>query len=156
MLHAAAMLLGLISLWFLATLRAGGVLDLAFGAGAALLCAAFAWRAGGSGGAFTRAPRAALATAARMGAVFSGALATIRTALAADVALKPALVRIRTRGQGGERADFAGLLSSAPGMVVAETDADGILVHVMDEDAVDAADLGRLERVAGVRQGGAS
>jgi hypothetical protein len=30
-------------------------------------------------------------------------------------------------------------------MAVVETDADGLLVHVINEDAIDAADLGRLE-----------
>jgi hypothetical protein len=30
-------------------------------------------------------------------------------------------------------------------MAVVETDADGLLVHVIDEDGVDATDLGRLE-----------
>jgi hypothetical protein len=37
------------------------------------------------------------------------------------------------------------MISAAPGTVVVESDADGFLVHVNHEDAVDAADLGRLE-----------
>lgn len=153
MLHAAAMLLGLTLVWILATQRFFGVEAIAIALGAVVVCILLAWRMG-MGGAFARAPRSALAFVARSGAVFTGALGTMRAAIAADVTLRPALIRIKTRGTGAERAAFASLLSAAPGMVVVDTDADGFLAHVMDEDAVDAGDLGHLERVAGAQAEG--
>lgn len=152
MLHAAAMLFGFVVLWLLTTQHLSSVQDGVIAAVAAAVCTMLAWRLGGVGGAFVRAPRAMYSTIARMGSVMGGAVSTIRAALAADVTLKPALVRIKTRGRGDERAAFADLLSAAPGMVVVETDAEGFLAHVLDEDSVDPADLGRLERVAGAQE----
>jgi len=150
MLHAAAMLLGLAILWFLATLRFGGALELAGAACAVLACVALSARAGGLG-AFARAPRLAWTFVLRAGSVLHGALATIRAAIAADVSLKPALIRIRTRSRGADRAVMAGLLSTTPGMVLVDSDPEGFLAHVMNEDSVDAGDLGALESAAGVR-----
>lgn len=152
MLHAAAMLFGFFLLWLLTTQRLASVQDVIIAAAAAVLCTALALRLGGASKAFAHAPRAAYSTVTRMGAVLAGALSTIRAALAADVTLKPALVRIKTRGRGDERAAFADLLSAAPGMAVVETDTEGFLAHVLDEDSVDPVDLGRLERVAGVKE----
>jgi hypothetical protein len=37
------------------------------------------------------------------------------------------------------------MISAVPGAVVVESDADGLLVHVIDEDAIAAEDLTRLE-----------
>jgi multisubunit Na+/H+ antiporter MnhE subunit len=152
MLHAAAMLLGFFGLWLLTTQRYLSVPEMFLGFGAAALCVLLALRLGGAGAAFVRAPRAAYGVVLRFNAVIAGALSTIRAALAADVTLKPALVRIRTRGRGEERAAFADLLSAAPGMVVVETDAEGFLAHVLEEDGVDAGELGRLERAAGAQE----
>lgn len=152
MLHAAAMLFGFILLWLLTSQRLASVQDAVIAVAAALACTLLAMRFGGATGAFVRAPRAIYGVVARLGSVMAGALSTIRAALAADITLKPALVRIKTRGRGEERAAFADLLSAAPGMAVVETDAEGFLAHVLDEDSVDAADLGRLERVAGAQE----
>jgi multisubunit Na+/H+ antiporter MnhE subunit len=70
----------------------------------------------------------------------------VRAAVAADVTVKPALVRIKTRSaEPFAAAAVADLISAVPGMVVVETDDDGLLVHVINEDKVDAADLGALE-----------
>lgn len=152
MLHAAAMFLGLCVVWLLATQRFATVDDLGVAVVVALMCTAIGMRAAGASAAFARAPRAIYTVIARLGSVLAGAGATVRAALAADVTLKPALVSVRTRGQGAERAAFADMLSATPGMAVVETDADGLLVHVMDEDSIDAADLGRLERVTGAQE----
>jgi multicomponent Na+:H+ antiporter subunit E len=154
MLHAAAMLLGLCILWLLSTQRFTSAQDVALAALAASACVLAAARAGGVGSAFARAPRALLTIVSRAGAVLGGSVATMRAAVAADVTLKPALVRVRTRGRGAERAAFADMLSATPGMVVVETDPDGLLVHVMNEDSIDAADLGRLERITGAQADG--
>jgi hypothetical protein len=54
---------------------------------------------------------------------------------------------VKTRAlRAHERASFAHLLSITPGMAAVESDADGVLLHVINEDSVDAAELGRLEQ----------
>jgi multisubunit Na+/H+ antiporter MnhE subunit len=149
MLHAAAMLCGLTLLWMLVSQRWSSPQDWLIAVAASAACIVVAWRFGGVGAAFANGPRLLLLTGARAGAVARGALATIRSALAADVTLKPALVRIKTRAERAhDRASFASMISATPGMAVVDTDADGLLVHVMDEDAIDATDLGRLEERA--------
>jgi multisubunit Na+/H+ antiporter MnhE subunit len=150
MLHAAAMLLGLSILWLLATQRFNSIWDMAGAIAAAALCVLVAGRTAGVSGAFARAPWALFTVFARAGAVLHGCLTTIRTALAADISIKPALVRVLTRGRDPDRAAFADMLSATPGLAVLDSDPDGLLVHVMNEDAIDAADLARLEdRVQG-------
>lgn len=157
MLHAAAMLAGFFVIWLLLAQRLGGLADVALAGVVAAACVAVAARFGGVSAAFARAPGLVWLALARSGEVARGALATLRAAAAADVTLKPALVRVRTRADSVEaRAAFADMLSASPGMAVVETEADGFLVHALDEDAVDAADLGRLEQaVIGAAGGGA-
>lgn len=145
MLHAAAMLLGLCVLWLLATQRFYSIADVAVAIAAAALCAFVAARTAGVSRAFARAPWALFTVLVRAGAVLGGCLTTMRAALGANIRIKPALVHVRTRGRGIERAAFADMLSATPGLAVVDTDPDGLLVHVMNEDAIDAADLGRLE-----------
>jgi multisubunit Na+/H+ antiporter MnhE subunit len=149
MLHAAAMLFGLAILWMLASQNWSSPQDWAIALGASAACILVALRFGGASAAFWSAPKLLILTGARVAAVASGALTTIRSALSADVTLKPALVHVRTRAaRAHERAVFAGMISATPGMAVVEADADGFLVHVMNEDAIDADDLGRLEQRA--------
>lgn len=146
MLHAAAMLCGLVILWMLATQHVSSPQDWVIAGVGVLACVAVAARFGGLSRAFSRAPRLFALNAARAGAIARGTLATLRAALSADVTMKPTLVRVRSRAQSvAERASFANMISATPGMAVVEGDADGLLVHVIDEDAIDAADLGRLE-----------
>jgi multisubunit Na+/H+ antiporter MnhE subunit len=146
MLHAAAMLCGLAVLWILVTQRATSPQDWAIALIASVVCVAVALRFGGASRAYARAPRLLVLTAVRAGAVMRGALSTLRAALSADVTMKPTLVRVRSRTENGtEQASLANMISATPGMAVVETDADGLLVHVINEDAIDAADLGRLE-----------
>jgi len=156
MLHAAAMLIGIFVLALLVfSQRAFGEAAMIAGA-LAVACVVFAARFGGLGASAWSAPQATMLGVARMGAVVSGAVRTIRSAIAADVTLNPALVRVRSRAERGlARAVMADLVSAAPGAVVVETEADGVLVHVTDEDGVDAADLGALEaRVVSALEGG--
>lgn len=148
MLHAAAMLAGLSTIWLLLTQRWATPVDIVFAVGAALACVLVSTRFGGLGktGPFLRAPQTVFVLLVRSAAVLRGALATIRAAIAADVTLKPALVRVKWRTQSvDERAAFAGLVSASPGSVVVETEPDGVLVHVINEDAIDAEDFSRIE-----------
>jgi multisubunit Na+/H+ antiporter MnhE subunit len=124
MLHAAAMLCGLVVLWMLAAGRVTSPQDWMIAGVVALACVVVAVRFGGASRAFTRAPRL--------------------------LALNVALVRVRSRTQSvAERAAFANMISATPGMAVVDADVDGLLVHVINEDAIDAADLGRLESMVG-------
>lgn len=147
MLHAAAMLCALIVLWMMNSQAWGSPQAWAVATGVSLLCVVVAARFGGASPAFARAPRIAWISLQRCAAVFSGALATIGRAVSADVTLKPALVRVKTRaGRPVERASFAHALTATPGMAVVETDSDGLLLHVMNEDRIDTVELGRLEQ----------
>jgi multisubunit Na+/H+ antiporter MnhE subunit len=156
MLHAAAMLAGLSTIWLLLTQAWATPVDIAWAVGAALLCLFVSARFGGLGktGPFLRAPQTLLVLLTRSGAVMRGALATVRAAIAADVTVKPALVRVKWRSPTvDERAAFAGLVSASPGAVAVETEPDGVLVHVINEDAVDAEDFSRIEaQVSGGRR----
>lgn len=146
MLHAAAMLTGLFLLWIALTQRTETPLDWGLAAGAALGGVLIAWRFGGVGRSFARAPRVLLLGLAGAGAAARGALRVVRAGIAADVSLRPALVRVKSRVTGaGARAVLAEMISAAPGQVVVEADGDGLLLHVIDEDAVDSAALGALE-----------
>lgn len=146
MLHAAAMLTGLFLIWIALTQRAFSLADMGLAAAIALACVVVAWRFGGVGRAFARSPLLLWLRLSRAGAVLAGAVATVRAAIAADVTLKPALVRVRSRVTGqGARAALAEMISATPGQVVVEADADGLLLHVNDEDGVDPAELGAVE-----------
>jgi multisubunit Na+/H+ antiporter MnhE subunit len=147
MLHAAAMLMAVWLLWLLLTQSWGGPEIWALGFGVAAACVMFAARFGGvSGNAFARAPHFFALTMERAPAVLRGSLMTIRAAIAADVTLKPALVRVKARPSSLEaRAALANMISAAPGAMVVEADQEGLLVHVIDEDAIEAAHLGALE-----------
>lgn len=146
MLHAAAMLTGISLLWLLVMQPGLSPQGLVGGICVGLACVALGARLGGVTSAFARAPFLAIPALVRLGVVLQGAISTVRAAVAADIALKPALVRLKTRVKGMEAtAALAAMISASPGMVAVETDAEGLLVHVIDEDAVDAADLGRLE-----------
>ncbi|WP_395645355.1 Na+/H+ antiporter subunit E [Terricaulis sp.] len=146
MLHAAAMLVGLFVLWLLSVQAWSTPEDFAVAAGAALACTLVALRFAGGGHAFARGPQFALLIAGRARNVIAGALSAVRAALAADVTLRPALVRVKTSANGAfARAALADMISATPGSMVVDSDSESLLVHVIDEDAVDAESLGRLE-----------
>jgi multisubunit Na+/H+ antiporter MnhE subunit len=150
MLHAAAMLIGTCALWLLATQRWSSSDDLTFAVASALACVFISARLGGVGGAFAQAPHMAALTLSRALPVLRAALKTVRTAAAADVTLKPALVRVKTRSaEPAASAAFASVVSATPGMAVVETDAEGALVHVLDEDEIAAEDLARFQDLIG-------
>lgn len=146
MLHAAAMLIGLfiVALFALSQRPLGEALALA--AGLSVACTLYAARFGGISASIFSAPQALALGVARFAAVAEGALKTIRSAIAADVTLKPALVKVKSGARRGlARVVMADLVSSAPGAVVVDVESDGAFVHVTDEDSIDAAELGALE-----------
>jgi multisubunit Na+/H+ antiporter MnhE subunit len=148
MINAAAMFFILWGLWLLLAQQGLSLQALGVGAGVALACVIIAARLGAvSGrGAYAYALRLLGFVAGRAGVVVSGALSAMRAAVAADVTLKPALVRIKTRATTAlSQAVLADLISAAPGAVVVEADAAGLLVHVLDEDSIDAQALSQFE-----------
>lgn len=147
MLHAAAMLLG-IFVFALVLIGRGASAEVMACAGVlALACTAFALRFGGAGRTAFSAPQVLPLALSWSGGVVRGAFATMRAAAAADVTLKPALVRVKTRAANAfEQAVFTEMLSAPPGVVAVEADAEGVLIHVNDEDGIDAVDIGALEQ----------
>jgi multisubunit Na+/H+ antiporter MnhE subunit len=149
MLHAAAMVAGLFVIGFVMaqgwSSSDGAALTLA----AALTSVAVAMRLGGLRKNPFSSPQFLMLLVARAEAVIRGALSTIRAALAADVTLKPALVRVRTdMADVFSQAAAADLISAAPGSVVVETDREAMLVHVINEDATDSDALARTHQRA--------
>ena len=147
MLRAAAAFFGLTLIWLLATQRFGAVGDLAIAAGAAAGAHLSGVRFGGGASAgFVQAPRLVWLGLSRADIVLSGAASTARAALAADIALAPGLVRLKTRGVDPDtRADLATLVSATPGAVVVDADAEGLLIHLIEESEAESGDLGALE-----------
>lgn len=158
MIHAMAMLAGLWVLWLLIFQAWSGLQAQLVAAAAAAASTLIAARFGAfrGGGVFAFAPTLVAMSLARAGRVVSGALATVRAAIAADVTLKPALVLVRSRAtRDHTRAALAQMISATPTTLAVETDSDGILLHVLNEDAVDAEALTRLEgRVMRTLEGG--
>jgi len=149
MLHAAAMFAGIFIVCLLLTARTGGVEDYAVAGAIALACVGVAFLLGGvRRNPFSSAPQLLILVFARMGAQLRGALATIRAALAADVTLQPALVRVRTTAGPFAKAAMIDLASAAPGAFVVDSDAEGVLLHVTDESAIGESELSALERRA--------
>lgn len=145
MLQAAAMLVGLWAVWLLLAPAPLSFEHLGLGAAVAVMAAALSVRFGGwrdvgvqPGLAWLRVRSAAEGLRA--------ALVTSRAAMAADISLRPALIRIKPRpAPAAVKAAFADAVSASPGWLAVESDADGLLVHVIDEDAVEAHQISALE-----------
>lgn len=152
MLHAAAMLIGLFSIALL-LLQRWSATDIAAIAAVALASTIVAVRLGGwARTPFSAAPQFIVLTGSRLSAALAGAFKIVRAAVAADVTLQPALVRVKTRSSNrNTQAALVGLISIAPGMLAVENDEDGVLVHVTDEAEAERGDLPRVEgRVIGI------
>jgi multisubunit Na+/H+ antiporter MnhE subunit len=79
-------------------------------------------------------PRLAAAQAMQTAGAVADALQIVRAAIAADVRLRPALVRVRTRtSETLGLATLANLIGASPGAVVIASDEEGLLVHVNQE-----------------------
>ncbi|MFZ2029341.1 MAG: Na+/H+ antiporter subunit E [Vitreimonas sp.] len=134
MLQAIALFSGMFGAWLLLEQRftpAALVVALA----AAIACVVLTARLPRLGRrTFTLMPKLAAVQFMRTGAAFSDAIRTVRAAIAADVRLRPALVRVRTRGGDAlSVATLANWIGATPGAVVISIDSDGLLVHVNDE-----------------------
>lgn len=142
MLDGAAMLVGLALLWLAAAGVPNSVDKLAAMSLAIVAAFAVAARFGGLGAAFAQTPTGLAWLARRSAALSAAALRTLRAGLAGEVALAPALMRVRPRDNSESgRALLAGRISAHPGMVVVETDAEGLLVHVINENEVNSERL---------------
>lgn len=139
MIRAATMLLGLWIILLLMTLPVTAMGAAQAGLGA-LVATALAMRAGGASRAFSRLPWSVAALVFRLGGVVGAAAATIRAALAADVTLSPALVRIRLGSNDGiDGADAVAKIGVASGLSVVALAKDSLLAHALNEDNVDIA-----------------
>ncbi len=147
MLHAAAMLAGLFVVGLSITQGSGSRDQVALAFAAALISLGVAlWFGGVRKTPYSAVPQFVMLVASQTGAIVRGALSTIAAALAADVTLKPALVRVRAEAGGAlAKAAAADLISAVPGSVVVETDGEGMLVHVMNEDAMESAAFAAVE-----------
>ena len=134
MLQAIALFFGTFSVWLLLEQRFSAV-ALIVAAVAGLVCVALTARLTGLGQrTFTMMPKLAAMQLLRAGAALGDAITTVRAAIAADVKLRPAWVRVRTRANDTlSVATLANLISATPGAVVIASDSDGLLVHVNDE-----------------------
>ena len=134
MLEAIVLFLWTFAVWLLLQ-QQFTVFGLAEALAASLACLFVAARVARLGrGTFTRMPRLAAEQAMRTGAAFADALAIVRAAIAADIRLKPALVRVRTRtSEALGLATLANLIGASPGAVVIASDEEGLLVHVNQE-----------------------
>lgn len=145
MLQAATMLAGLWAAWLLMTQAVLTPTQMALGACVALLVAGLSLRFGGMRqfgaplGVALRRLRAAPEN-------FRAALNTARATVAADIVLRPGLVRIKPRqNDSSVKAAFGAALGANPGWMTVESDAEGLLLHVLDEEAVQPHDISALE-----------
>jgi multisubunit Na+/H+ antiporter MnhE subunit len=136
MAQGAAMLAGLVLLWFLLSPRIDAA-SVAIGVAVALVAAIGGrWLTGPA-----RKPEAAPA-AARVRVRSAGALRRILAGvLAPRRMLAPSLVKLRARDEA-TRAAYARAVAGAVGVLVVEVESDGLLLHVVEEGAVGAASEG--------------
>jgi multisubunit Na+/H+ antiporter MnhE subunit len=134
MLEAIVLFLWTFAVWLLLQ-QQFTVFGLASALAASVACVLVAARLPRLGrGTFTRMPRLAAAQAMQMGGAFADAFQIVRAAIAADVRLRPALVRVRTRtSEALGLATLANLIGASPGAVVIASDEEGLLVHVNQE-----------------------
>jgi multisubunit Na+/H+ antiporter MnhE subunit len=134
MLQAIALFSGTFAVWLMLEQRFT-MAALLVAAAASIVCVVMTARLPRLGrGTFTQMPRLAAVQAMRAGAALGDAIVTVRAAIAADVKLRPALVRVRTRGSDVLGvATLANWIGATPGAVVISSDDEGLLVHVNQE-----------------------
>jgi hypothetical protein len=137
MAQAAATLMGLVLLWLMLSPWVEDAAALAIG-GACVVCA----YAGGRwlGAAEPELPRSIQSP--RSPSAFERALAALRAgsrvarAAISPARLRPAFVKIKARGDR-DRTGLAETIAPSVGAVVVEIEADGFLLHTIDEEAID-------------------
>jgi multisubunit Na+/H+ antiporter MnhE subunit len=145
MLQAAVMLVGLWAAWLLLTQAPLTLEQIGLGAALACLCAAISARFGGWRD-LSAPPGLVWRRLRRMPETFRAALSTARGAIAADISLRPALIRIKPRpARAPVKAALAEAISASPGWIGVESDADGLLAHVLDEDGVQPHQVSAIE-----------
>jgi multisubunit Na+/H+ antiporter MnhE subunit len=145
MLQAAAMLVGLWAAWLLLTQARFTPEQIGVAVAIACLCVAVGVRFGGLRG-LGFPPGVALQRLRRAPETFRAALGAARAAIAADISLRPALIRIKPRQlSASAKAAFADAISANPGWIAVESDAEGLLAHVLDEEAVEPHQISALE-----------
>ena len=149
MLFVAAMLAGLIALQLILSPGAAAMQIAASGA-SVLVALVFAQRLGcadreGAAPITHGFPLIGLSVSRGLGN-FGASIKVARAAFAPRGAINPALVRVRTRPMSAlAHATYAQQIGAAPGALVVETDGEGALLHVLDEDSFDMGALGALE-----------
>lgn len=148
-MHVVALLASFAGLWIILVGTPSDAAGLGFAGAAAALSLLWIARFGGvdrESAPLWRLIRLAPMFVGRGLASARGAALTARTAIAADVPLKPALVRVKLRPQSqAARAALAHFVSAEPGGVVVDIERDSLLVHVLQEEAIDAPQLARIE-----------
>lgn len=145
MLHAVTATAGLSAIWILWTGAWRSPVDIAVALFVAALALASTIRTGGASALFSSLPVVLARSLVRGGAVIDGVRATMAAALGVRTRMRPALVRARVAGASRDRVALAFLISATPGLVVVDSDEEGLLVHTSDEDAPDAMSLAGLE-----------
>ena len=137
MLYSAALFVALLALWLALHAAAPGAV--AAGAIAAVASILVGLWFGAAKGVAWPALRANLPGRRRIGE----AARILRAAVAADVTLEPALVRVRAPADAS-RLPLGAAINATPGAVVVAEDDDGFLVHVLDEARAEPDAIARL------------
>jgi multisubunit Na+/H+ antiporter MnhE subunit len=155
MLRAAAAFFGFGIVWMLIAPPSVALSAVTVGAAAGALMVGVRFAAGTP--LFLRPPHFAALAISQIGAALRSAFGVLRSALAADISLAPALARLKTRSSDDElRGDLARAISATPGLVLVDADSDGLLLHLLDEGGAAAADLSAMEARLGAARRGAS
>lgn len=83
------------------------------------------------------------------GEIFKANIAVVRLALAPDLNIKPVLTRVAADGGSDlARTTFGNSITLTPGTVTVEVEANGFLIHALDESFADQEGFRDMERRA--------
>ena len=149
MVYAAALIAGAAGLWLCLSPAPFASYWLIGGAAAIIALLLLAWRMkliDREGAPYLAAPGLALFSLSRLGAALAANLDFARIAGGFSLAIRPALVRLKTRrGDDFARAVFVGSIAAGPGLATLDCDEDSILVHALVEDDGDEAEMRAIE-----------
>lgn len=145
MLNAIATAAGLFGLWFALAPAQASATSGAVAAGAVVASMLIAARFGAFDKSARFSPTLLALLVRRMARSVRGAIGVVG-AVIAPTSQRSGLVRIRqSETSEATRAAFANFVGAAPGVTVLEVQADGLLVHALDEEGLDAGKLARTE-----------